>query len=36
MFKLRHIFKKGKRVAGKTEEEIYNALGRRWKSPEKR
>ena len=30
------LFKKGKRVAGKTEEEIYHALGRPWKSPEKR
>ena len=30
------LFKNGIRVAGKTEEEIYNALGRPWKSPEKR
>ena len=30
------LFKKGKRVAGKTEEEIYHALGRPWKLPQKR
>ncbi len=30
------LFRKGKRIAGKTEEEIYHALGRPWKSPEKR
>ena len=30
------LFRKGKRVAGRTEEEIYHALGRPWKSPEKR
>lgn len=30
------LFKKGKMVAGKTEEEIYKALGRPWKPPEKR
>lgn len=28
--------KTGKRIAGKTEREIYAALGRKWKSPEKR
>lgn len=28
--------KTGKRIAGKTEEEIYHALGRPWKPPEKR
>ncbi|MEK6840683.1 MAG: hypothetical protein AABX79_01890 [Nanoarchaeota archaeon] len=28
--------KTGKRVAGRTEREIYHALGRPWKSPEKR
>ena len=28
--------KTGKRVAGRTEEEIYHALGRPWKPPEKR
>ena len=28
--------KTGKRIAGRTEEEIYHALGRPWKSPEKR
>jgi len=28
--------KTGKRVAGKTERNIYHALGRPWKSPEKR
>ncbi len=30
------LFKKGKRIAGRTEREIYKALGRSWKSPEKR
>ena len=30
------LFRNGKRVAGKTEEEIYHALGREWKLPEKR
>lgn len=30
------LFRRGKRVAGKTEEEIYKALGRPWKPPEKR
>ena len=30
------LFRRGKRIAGKTEEEIYHALGRPWKSPEKR
>ena len=30
------LFRKGKRVAGRTEEDIYRALGRPWKSPEKR
>lgn len=30
------LFRKGKRVAGKTEHEIYKALGREWKIPEKR
>ena len=30
------LFRSGKRVAGKTEEEIYHALGRPWKKPEKR
>ena len=28
--------KNGKRIAGKTEQEIYHALGREWKSPERR
>ena len=28
--------KTGKRIAGKTEEEIYKALGRKWKKPEER
>ena len=28
--------KTGKRIAGKTEKEIYHALGRQWKPPEKR
>ncbi|MDP3992540.1 MAG: hypothetical protein Q8P79_03490 [Nanoarchaeota archaeon] len=36
MPKFRHVIKKGKRVAGKTEEEIYHALGRPWKKPEER
>lgn len=30
------LFRHGKMVAGKTEEEICHALGRPWKSPEKR
>jgi len=30
------LFKDGKRIAGKTEKEIYHALGRDWKSPERR
>ncbi|MCX6749247.1 MAG: hypothetical protein NTW17_00685 [Candidatus Pacearchaeota archaeon] len=30
------LFRRGKRIAGKTEEEIYRALGREWKPPEKR
>jgi len=30
------LFKKGKRIAGKTEMEIYHALGRKWKKPEER
>ena len=30
------LFKKGKFVAGRTEREIYKALGRQWKPPEKR
>ena len=30
------LWKKNKRVAGRTEREIYTALGRPWKSPEKR
>jgi DNA polymerase (family 10) len=28
--------KKGRRIAGKTEREIYSALGRKWKFPENR
>lgn len=28
--------KQGKRIAGRTEQEIYYALGRQWKSPEER
>lgn len=28
--------KTGRKIAGRTEEEIYSALGRPWKSPEKR
>ncbi len=30
------LFRKDKRIAGKTEKEIYSALGREWKLPEKR
>ena len=30
------LFKKGKKIAGKTEREIYHALERPWKPPEKR
>lgn len=30
------LFRNGKRIAGKTESEIYHALGRQWKKPEKR
>ena len=30
------LYKGGKRIAGKTEEEIYSALGRKWKAPENR
>jgi len=30
------LFKKDKLVAGRTEQEIYHALGKKWKSPEKR
>jgi DNA polymerase (family 10) len=30
------LFKGKKRIAGKTEEEIYHALGREWKRPEER
>jgi len=30
------LFKKGKKIAGKTEREIYKALGRPWKLPENR
>lgn len=30
------LFKGKKRIAGNTEEEIYHALGREWKPPEKR
>jgi len=30
------LFRNGKRIAGKTEEEIYHALGRPWKPPERR
>ncbi|MEK6760531.1 MAG: hypothetical protein AABX93_01260 [Nanoarchaeota archaeon] len=30
------LFKNGKNVASKTEEEIYHALGRSWKKPEDR
>ena len=30
------LFRGNKKVAGKTEEEIYHALGREWKSPELR
>lgn len=30
------LFRKGKKIAGKTEQEIYYALGRPWKKPENR
>ncbi|VVB82674.1 DNA polymerase beta thumb [uncultured archaeon] len=30
------LFRKGKRIAGKSEEEIYHKLGRPWKKPENR
>ena len=30
------LFRKGKRIAGRSEEEIYHALGRPWKKPENR
>lgn len=30
------LFRHGKRIAGSTEEQIYHALGRPWKPPEKR
>lgn len=30
------LFKKGKKIAGKTEHDIYHALGRSWKEPENR
>jgi DNA polymerase (family 10) len=30
------LFKNNKRIVGRTEKEIYSALGRPWKSPEKR
>lgn len=30
------LFKNNKRIAGKTEKEIYNALGREYKTPDKR
>ena len=30
------LFKGNKRIAGRTEEEIYHALGRPWKKPEER
>jgi DNA polymerase (family X) len=30
------LFKSGKQIAGKTEEEIYHALGRPWKKPQDR
>ena len=30
------LFKGKKRIAGKTEKEIYNALGRKYKKPEER
>ena len=30
------LFRKGKRLAGRTEHEIYKALGRKWKIPENR
>ena len=37
-FKLNNhgLFKNGKRIAGRTEREIYKALGRPWKLPEDR
>jgi DNA polymerase (family X) len=30
------LFRKDKKIAGRTEEEIYHALGRKWKLPERR
>ncbi|VVB83748.1 DNA polymerase beta thumb [uncultured archaeon] len=30
------LFRRGKKIAGRTEKEIYNALGRKWKKPENR
>lgn len=30
------LFRKGRKVAGRTEEQIYHALGRPWKAPAKR
>ena len=30
------LFRRGKKIAGKTEQEIYHALGRPWKTPEER
>lgn len=30
------LYKNGKIIAGKTESEIYHALGRKWKKPERR
>jgi DNA polymerase (family 10) len=30
------LFKDGKMIAGRTEQEIYNALGKRWKEPSER
>lgn len=30
------LFKKGKRIAGRTEKEIYNSLGKKWKPAERR
>ncbi len=30
------LFRKGKRIAGKSEKEIYHSLGRPWKKPENR
>lgn len=37
-FKLNNhgLFRKGKRIAGRTEQEIYSALGRLWKEPKNR